>query len=162
MAGFSHIVPHLNQVQTRELAEKGLRAIARVRNMAAQMEHQVAQGVQTLEVGFAAFAWAFARGRWSEPNKELAVFGVPMDLASGFAGHLLGFFGGSAIGRYARDVHNLSDGSIASYLTTLGLKMGLESRAKAQAAPGTTPTAATKGVGADHLSELMRRTASAI
>jgi len=155
---FSKIVPHLSQQQTRELAEKGMRAITRLRNLASSMEEQMGQGVQTMEVSIATFGWAFARGYFAEPGKDFAALGVPLDLGAGFLGHAAAYFGGSAVGRYKRDVHNVSDGSIASYLATLGLKLGLEQAQKKHAAPAP---AAASGAGFD-VSELVRRAAAAV
>ena len=125
----------------REAAEKGLNALASLRRMRDASKEQMGHAIQSLEVNSAAFAFGFARGYFSEPGKDLTVLGVPVDLASGLVGHAAGLFGG--LGRYKEDAHNLSDGALASYFTTLGLKLGVEQREKHPATPG----AATSGVG---------------
>lgn len=49
------------------------------------------------------------------------MFGIPLDLASGVVLHAAGLFGGP---KYASHLHNLADGALASFFTTLGAGLG--------------------------------------
>lgn len=128
-----HLQHGLSSTQLRELAEKGQRALARMANMRSAIEQQVGHVVRSIEVNVAAFGFGFARGYYAQPGKDLTVLGVPVDLAAGFAGHTLALMGFA--GPWSNDVHALSDGSTASYFTTLGLKVGVDQRTKTPAAP---------------------------
>jgi hypothetical protein len=124
LAKVSSLGHHISHRNLRELADKGLSAIARMQKIRDRASEQMGHVVQTLEVSTSAFAFGFARGAWAQPGQDVAVMGVPIDLAAGLAGHALALFGG--LGRYADDTHNLSDGALASYATALGLKMGVD------------------------------------
>jgi hypothetical protein len=153
---FSDLTNRLSQPALKETAEKGLRAMQRLKNMSLAMREQAGQTIQTLEVNAASFGWGFARGYFAEPGKDLSILGIPMDAAAGVAGHALALFGN--LGKYSEDFHNLADGSLASYTTTLGLKLGVEQKMKAPA--GAAPAAAAGG--GMSVEELVRRAASAV
>ena len=150
---FNELAHRMGHQGLKEAAEKGMRALVRLRNVSIAMKEQAGQTVQTLEVNAAAFAFGFSRGYFAEPGKDLSILGIPLDLASGIAGHGLALFGG--LGKYGEDFHNLSDGALASYSTTLGLKLGVEQRDKAPATPG----AKTSGLD---VGALVDRVASAV
>ncbi len=135
VASLGHHISHRN---LRELADKGLHAIQRMNRARAQAAEQMGHVVQSLEVSASAFAFGFARGAWAQPGQDVAVMGIPIDLAAGLLGHAVAIFGG--LGRYADDTHNLSDGALASYATALGLKMGVDYSQK-------HPSGAAHGVG---------------
>jgi hypothetical protein len=128
---------HIDKRNMRDIAEKGLRAIARMNNLHAKAQEQMGEMVAALEVNASAFFFGFARGYWAQPGQDVAIMGIPVDLAGGLLGHAFALFGG--LGRYKADAHNFSNGALASYSTTLGLKMGVE---QAQKHP---PSAAAHG-----------------
>lgn len=152
---FSDITNRMSSAGLKEAADKGMRAMARLKNFSIAVREQAGQTIQTLEVQAAAFGFGFARGYWAEPGKDLSLLGIPADLAAGIGGHGLALFGN--LGKYKEDFHNLSDGALASYFTTLGLKMGVEQKTKAAELPENV--SATAGMS---INELLRRTASAL
>jgi len=128
----------------REMAE---RAMNRARGIAEKADSAVGTVVQTAEVGITAFGFGWAKGRYG----SVELMGVPADLLSGLVLHGLGFVSG---GKYHEHLHNLADGAIASYATTLGFQIGhnmaLESAASAPAtSPQTTPAAIPAGAQGD-------------
>jgi len=148
---------HIDKRELRELADKGLRAITRMHNIHAKAQEQFGQAICALETTVSAFSFGFARGYWSKPGQDVTVMGVPIDLGAGLIGHAMGFFG--SLGHYAEDAHNLSNGALASYATTLGLRMGVE---QAQKHAGVTPAAQGWGGGRPMTpDELARMVASA-
>lgn len=78
--------------------------------------------LQTVEVGGAAFAFGFMRGKMGDANGDLDVVGVPASLGSGIAFHALGFLG--VFGKHSDHAHNLGDGAIAEYAAVQGMRMG--------------------------------------
>lgn len=117
------------------MAESGLRAkgtLARMRDKAAE---GVGHVVSTMEAGAAAFAFGWARGRYAKDG-ELRVMGVPVDLASGLAMKALAF--GEQFGGYDKDAHALGQGALDAYLTSMGVRFGVEARDKAEGKTTTT------------------------
>ena len=95
---------------------------SRVSNTKEKMEEAIGQVVQTIEVGSTAVGFGVINGRWG----GVELVGVPLDLITGGVFHLIGLFG------VAPDhMHNLGDGALASWLTTLGAGIGDEMRQKA-------------------------------
>lgn len=132
LAKVSSLGHHISHRNLRELADKGLSAIARMQKIRDRASEQMGHVVQTLEVSASAFGFGFARGAWAQPGQDVAIMGIPIDLAAGLAGHAVALFGG--LGRYADDTHNLADGALASYATALGLRMGVDYSQKHPAA----------------------------
>ncbi len=131
----------LSRHELLEAAHRGLRAIGSIKNLRRAAEVQGKQIVRTLEIQATAFGFGFARGYFADPGKDLAILGVPVDVAVGLAGHGVAFLG--LMGKAKDDTHNIADGALASYGTTLGLKLGVEAKSK------STPSGAAKtsGVG---------------
>jgi hypothetical protein len=73
--------------------------------------------VRSAEVSGMAFALGVINGRWGRPE----LLGIPVDLGLGLAGHTLGFVLDDEAGTH---LHNLGDGALASYLTSLGVGIG--------------------------------------
>jgi len=115
----------------REMAE---RAMNRARGIAEKADEAVGTVVQTAEVGLTAFGFGWAKGRYG----SVELMGVPADLLGGLVLHGLGFVSG---GRYHEHLHNLGDGAIASYATTLGF--GIGDKMKQEADAGTSPQTTT-------------------
>jgi hypothetical protein len=93
----------------------------------------VASVVQTTEVTAVAFALGIVNGRWS----GVEFLGVPLDLW--LAGGAKGF---ALMGIQPEHLHNMGDGALASYSTTLGAGIGREMRVKALGVPGANGAAA--------------------
>lgn len=98
------------------------------------------QVLQTAEVAVAAGGFGYANARYgkmvgSNPTPEIDLFGVPADIGLAAALHLGGFSG--SLGKYKEHAHNLGDGCLASYLTRVGLRMGVAAKQKAAAPPST-------------------------
>lgn len=134
LARLSH---HMNGKNLRELADKGYRAISRLSSLQAKAQEQMGQAIAALEISASAFGFGYARGYWAQPGQDVEIMGIPIDLAGGMIGHAFALFGG--LGRYKDDAHNIANGALASYVTTMGLKMGVD---QAQKHP---PTAAAHG-----------------
>lgn len=137
LAKVSSLGHHISHRNLRELADKGLHAIQRMQKVRERAAEQMGHVVQTLEIGASSFAFGFIRGAYAQPGQDVSIMGIPVDLAGGIAGHAIALFGG--LGRYADDTHNLADGGIASYTTTLGMKFGVDYAQKhpSSAAHGT-------------------------
>ena len=102
----------------------------RARGIAEKADEAVGTVVQTAEVGLTAFGFGWAKGRYG----SVELMGVPADLLGGLVLHGLGFVSG---GRYHEHLHNLGDGAIASYATTLGFGIGDRMKQESEAAaPG--------------------------
>jgi hypothetical protein len=135
---------HLSQAEIGELRVRAERLAARAKTMTAKAEAAVEHLVQSVEIGGAAFALGIINGRFDAPEP----MGVPLDLGTGVALHLLGFLGVG--GKFTEHLHNFADGALASYLVTLGFSVGGKMRTSAglpaAAAPGALP-GATAGQG---------------
>jgi len=114
----------LENLESKYQATK--KQVARIREEAAESVMTV---VRSAEIQSTAFAMGVVNGRWGRPE----LLGVPVDLLMGLTGHTLGFVIGEEAGPH---LHNLADGALASYVTTLGVgigqKMLQESQASAQ------------------------------
>lgn len=84
----------------------------------------VERGVRMVEIGGAAFAWGVAKGK----TGGIDFLGVPLDLWAGLGLNALGFVGVG--GHYGDHLHNLGNGSLASFMTTLGAQIGDDWRLK--------------------------------
>jgi len=83
-------------------------------------EYVVGTITQTVEVAAGAVGVGVLTGRFG-PIK-IAGSPIPLDLALGVTGHLLGFAG--VAGKYSEHLHNFSDGVVAGWLTKWGFGMG--------------------------------------
>jgi hypothetical protein len=120
-----------------KMAEKGERAVARMSKYKEAAAEQMGVAVQTVEVGVASFGFGYARGRYAKDG-EFELLGVPPDLLTGAALHVLAFMG--TFDKYDRDAHNVADGALAAYLTTKGVEFGVEAKQKQTAvASGIDP-----------------------
>ena len=72
--------------------------------------------VAAAEVGGVAFALGVVNGRYGSPE----VMGIPADLGVGIAAHILGFM----VDEGGEHLHNMGNGALASYLSSLGTGIG--------------------------------------
>ncbi|HKY36471.1 MAG TPA: hypothetical protein VJN18_11060 [Polyangiaceae bacterium] len=91
--------------------------------------------VQTAEVTTCAFSLGVINGYWSQPE----LLGIPVSglVAAGF--HTVGFILDEGSG--AEHLHNLGDGAMAAWATTMGVGVGAkmaQEKAAAAAAPART------------------------
>jgi hypothetical protein len=84
----------------------------------ARADEAVATVITTTEVGAASFLFGLAQGKFG----GISIVGVPVDLLSGLALHILAFAGIG--GSNAHHLHAFADGAFASYLNGLGRSVG--------------------------------------
>jgi hypothetical protein len=121
----------------------------------------------TAEVVGMAFGMGFLRGYYGE---KAAILGLPIDAATGLLLHGIGYGLGFAGGRTARfvaaNLHNLANGSLATWASASGAQLGFKKRDEAQATQQSQqlpspPQAASAGTpesmafGAQHPPQLM-------
>lgn len=101
--------------------------VQRLRSTLARTRERTEEGVQTIvqtvEIGGTAFTLGAINGRYG----GLEWAGVPLELWLGGGAHALAFFGGPM----PSDLHNLGDGAIACFATTLGAGFGADMRERA-------------------------------
>lgn len=116
-------VYHLSAADAEELRAEHMRAVEESRRLAAK-EHRRDEKERTLkgtvfqavEVNASAFSFGFLRG-WGHG----VLFNyVPVDLTTGVFLHVAGFLGDKGRRSWAPHLHNLADGALASFFTTLG------------------------------------------
>jgi hypothetical protein len=136
MMALAKLKHHVSNAQLHQIADRGLSAIRRLQSMKAQAQEQAAIVIEALETSASTFGFSFARGYWAQPGQDVAIAGIPIDLVGAIVFHGMGFVGG--MGQYKKDMHNFGNGALASYVATLGLKMGVEQASKH---PHSTPAA---------------------
>lgn len=93
-----------------------------------KVEGALRQVVRTTEISSMAFGASVLKGKVG----EIALLGVPAELAVGLGGHLLGFFGiGGGMNHH---LHNFADGAVASWVCGRGLAIGKTMRTPADEA----------------------------
>lgn len=123
----------------------------RVKKVRKEAESVAETVVQTMEIGITAFGMGMVNGRFvnDEGERGIQVLGVPIDLGGAVVLHGLGFFMPSGGKRsWAKDLHNLGDGMLASYLTVTGIGLGDKMRresARAQNTESALPEDTTSG-----------------
>lgn len=137
----------LSKAQMSQMRDKAERMIARAKAISEKSEEAVGQVIQSTEIVGAAFAAGAVKGRFG----NVEVMGVPADLGVAVLGHGLAFMGG---GKYKEHLHNLADGVLASYMTTLGAGIGSRmARDAAAAAPaGAIPAGGAAAASGHELS----------
>lgn len=104
----------------------------RIATVKKDAEEKVMIAVQTAEVSASAFSLGVINGRWNRPE----FVGVPVDALAGMALHAAGFLIDDKGGGH---LHNLGDGCLASYMSGLGLGVGLKMRTEALNPSGALP-----------------------
>lgn len=107
---------HLTPAEADELMDSHRRAWGRVHSIEKKDKNIKETTFQAVEVSAMALGFGFVRGRWKGD-----MYGIPVDLAGGVVLHAAGLFGGP---KYANHLHNLGDGALASFFTTLGAGLG--------------------------------------
>lgn len=138
--------------------KKSLKSNEFLRAKAQQIKQEglvlAANVLATAEVVGAAFGMGFLRGYYGE---KAAILGLPIDAAAGLLLHGIGYGLGFAGGRTARfvaaNLHNLANGSLATWGAAAGAQLGLKKREATQAeqqpqqlpVPPAPPQAASAG-----------------
>ena len=131
----------MNMNLTRRDIERFERDAQRMRRDAerdqARRETYTGQAVQSLEIFGGALATGALMGRFG----AMSVGPVPIALLVGLGVHALGFM--PMLGEYGDDAHNIADGILSAYGTTVGVGVGATMRASA----GLPPLTAFSGEG---------------
>ena len=136
----------MNMNLTRRDIERFERDAQRMRRDAereqARRETYTGQAVQSLEIFGGALATGALMGRFG----AMSVGPVPIALLAGLGLHALGFM--PMLGEYGDDAHNIADGILGAYGTTVGVGVGAKMR-EAAGLPAFTnsPSIAGDGVG---------------
>lgn len=93
----------------------------RVKAVKEDAQEKVGIVVQAFEVGTVAFGMGVVNGRWNRPE----FIGVPVDALTAILLHAGGFIMDGAGNHH---LHNLGDGALASYMSGLGLGVGMQMR----------------------------------
>jgi hypothetical protein len=123
--------------KNRETLTRQERLIEALRDKALRIKEEgmvIATNVlATAEVVGAAFGMGFVRGYYGE---KAVIFGLPIDAASGLLLHGiaygLGFTGGKTAHFVAANLHNLANGSLATWAASAGAQLGFKKSADAQ------------------------------
>lgn len=100
----------------------------RVANIKESAHDTVMTVVQTAEISAMSFGLGVINGYWSQPE----LLGVPVAAMLGAGFHTVGFLLDEKSG--AEHVHNLGDGALATYFTTLGTGVGAKMQQEKAAA----------------------------
>lgn len=122
----------ISERKYQEAVKRYESARKRIKNVKAEAEGAVMQVVQTLEVSGGAFTVGMVDGYFN----GVEFLGIPLGLVVGGGAHVLG-----ACDVAPEHLHNIGDGSLGAYFTSLGLGLGEDMRRK-NAAP---PAAAASG-----------------
>ena len=106
----------------------------------ARTETYTGQLIQSGEILGANLATGMLMGRFG----AMSVGPIPIALLAGLGLHALGFT--PMVGDYGDDLHNIADGVLGAYATTLGVGVGATMRASA-GLPPLTASASFAGVG---------------
>lgn len=131
---------HLSRLAQR--AEGLQKRLARFKDNAEQTTQKV---VRSVEVGAMALGMGIVQGRAG----SIEIMGVPLELGTGVALNLLGYFG--AAGKYSDHLNNFGDGALATYLSTVGKGVGAAMKAK-QLGGGAAPQITAPAKGSSELS----------
>ena len=152
----SEVVKHASRRSLEEMAIAGQSAKGSLKRARDKARETMGEVVQTMEAGTAAFGFGWARGRYATEG-ELEVFGVPVDLATGLGLKALAF--AEQFDRYDQDASAFGQGALDAWLTSQGVRFGMEAKAKAAA-----PAAAgyQSAVSASDVAREMARSAGAV
>ncbi len=107
----------LSLAQLGEIESKYTNAKNAVKRAREEAQHTVAAVVRSVEVGTASFSFGIINGRWGRPE----LLGIPVDLGAAILFHGVGFLMDRELSGH---LHNLGDGTMASYLNALGTGIG--------------------------------------
>jgi hypothetical protein len=130
-------------------AEKFERLKAQTAKVKEKARQGLKQGLQTVEVNGACFAFSYANALSGTPDPKrpgvtrLQILNIDADLVVGLGLHGLALFGGFS--EYAEHAHSIGDGSLASFTARLGTEMGSDARVKAAAKTKTAGPRITSG-----------------
>lgn len=129
-----------NVSQAREMVEQAQKKVERAQTTLEKFkdkaEGAMATGLKVAEVGLTSSAFGYVNGRWGE-NGELAVMGMPVDLATAVAMHGVAFLGG--FGKYSEHAHNIGTGALAACGYRTAAAAGARAAAEAKAHSAGNP-----------------------
>lgn len=136
----------ISRAQVEKLKNRYQSMQSRMRNLREKADEAVGSLVQTVEIGSIAFGMGLVNGRFRDPqgNPGIEFLGIPLDLGLALGAHGFAYIAG---GQYREHMHNLGDGLLAAYLTSLGMGVGTKMWEKAEnrLAPGSAPSALPSG-----------------
>lgn len=114
----------------------------RIANIREQAEQTTERIITTAEVSGAAFGMGVLQGK----TGGVELFGVPLELGAGLALNAFALFGGA--GKHSGHLHNVGNGCLAAYATTLGRGVGAtwKDRSLGAGAAGALPAARAAGL----------------
>ncbi len=126
----------ISKEQLEEAQSKAKNALSKLASFRERAEQEMRYVKQSVEVGISAFGTSWAVGYWGGAEQKVTIAGVPLGLLL-FGGLKVGGFSGMA-GSYGEDLHNFSDGALASWLGQKGLQLGQEAAKTGKILPQET------------------------
>lgn len=113
----------ISKAMLERMQRQARSAAARASKMKEKAEELTQKVMDGATISGTAFLISYSnhRFRGSDGKPGIEILGVPIDLGIGIGGHLMGLFMG---GQYANAMHNVGNGALASYLTTMGSGLG--------------------------------------
>lgn len=108
---------NLTVKQLGDLEQKFTSLKASAKRVREEAQETVMTVVRSVEVGGTAFGLGIVNGRFQRPE----LLGVPADLLVAIGAHGLGFAMDKNV---APHCHNIGDGALCSYLSTMGIGIG--------------------------------------
>lgn len=110
----------MSRSEIMRLAKKAESLQNRVKKATEKADQVIEKVVRTAEISATAFGFGLIQGRYG----AIELAGIPIDLAAGVGGHILGFMGVG--GNMNSHLHALSDGALACYAVTMGKGAGAQ------------------------------------
>lgn len=108
------------------MESKARSAMSRVKRVQEEAHEVMMAVVGAVETFSTAFSFGVINGRWQSPE----LLGIPVDLGAGIMLHGIGFLVNSG----SEHLHNLANGAMCSYFSSLGLGVGGKMLKEAQQA----------------------------
>jgi hypothetical protein len=152
-----HALARRALIEARDSVVRSEGKLARVRLAAAETIERI---VQTSEVCGAAFGMGFVDARWAKMTPQgirpPELVGVPVSLMVGLGLHVAGF--AKLAGRASEHLHNIADGTIATYFARLGSTTGSQAIPAATGLPAAARAAAAGSYSDADIAAIAART----
>ncbi len=139
----------IGRAEIDNLKKRAEGAMTRMKSIREKAEETAMRVVQTVTICGTSFGFGYMNGRMMDPQgrRGVELFGVPMEAITGIGMTLFGFMSSSS--KYADHLHNIGNGALAAYTTSLGVEVGEKMRVNAlraaNPAAATPPPAVTSG-----------------
>jgi len=140
---------HESLAKAKEAVTRMSGRMANIRKDNERAITRIVQGVGTVGT---CFGWSYANAKWGEVHEnnagglaELAVVGIPADLASGIGLYAVSFFGG--FGKWDELGFSVGIGSACAFTARMGTEMGAKSATDAPAKKTKTAGEMSAGRG---------------